>query len=90
MYKDYYRFVYFDAEQEIFYGKVEFIRDLVNFEAEDSKQIVPAFHEAVDGYLEDYKQLDLQPNIAFKGSFNVRVSPELHRQIGIYAASSQR
>lgn len=86
-YKGYYGSVHFDAEQELFYGKLEFIRDLVNFEAEDAKLIIPAFHDAVDGYLEDCKELEKQPNIPFKGSFNVRVSPELHRQLGIYAVS---
>ena len=42
-YKEYHGSVHFDAKQEIFYGKVEFIRDLVNFEASDAKSLVQAY-----------------------------------------------
>jgi predicted HicB family RNase H-like nuclease len=84
-YKQYHGSVHFDAEQEIFYGKVEFIRDLINFEASDAKSLVQSFKDAVDEYLEDCKILNKTPDIPFKGSFNIRISPSLHRDIGLYA-----
>jgi len=84
-YKQYHGSVYFDSKQEIFYGKVEFICDLVNFEASDAKSLVQSFKNAVDEYLEDCKILNKTPDIPFKGSFNIRISPTLHREIGLYA-----
>ena len=85
-YKNYYGSVHFDAEQEIFYGKIEFIRDLVTFEASNAKALLQSFRDAVDEYLADCKQLGKKPDAPFKGSFNIRISPELHRTVGLYAA----
>src|SRR5690606_26989840 len=48
-------------------------------------QLEPAFHEAVDSYLEFCKEQGTEPNQSFKGSFNVRVGPELHRRAVIEA-----
>ena len=84
-YKNYYGSVHFDSKQEIFYGKVEFIRDLINFEASDAKSLIQSFKDAVDEYLEDCSALGKVPDIPFKGSFNIRISPSLHREIGLYA-----
>ncbi len=84
-YKEYYGSVHFDAKQEIFYGKVEFIRDLITFEAHDAKFLIASFREAIDDYLEDCAILGKTPDVPFKGSFNIRISPSLHREIGLYA-----
>jgi predicted HicB family RNase H-like nuclease len=88
-YKDYYGSVQFDPDQEIFYGRVEFIRDLITFEAQDAKSIIPSFRDAVDDYLKSCSLLNKKPNVSFKGSFNIRISPDLHRKLGVYAASHQ-
>ncbi len=50
-YRGYFGSVNFDESDEVFYGKLEFIRDLVNYEATDAKNLIKCFHEAVDDYL---------------------------------------
>ena len=84
-YKNYYGSVHFDQQEEIFFGKIEFIRDLVNYEASEAKSLVQAFHQAVDSYLEDCSNIDKGPDKPFKGSFNVRVDPGLHKAASLYA-----
>lgn len=84
-YKEYYGSVHFDQEQEIFYGKVEFIRDLISYEAYDAKSLLQSFKDVVDEYIADCELLGKTPDTPFKGSFNIRISPELHRDIGLYA-----
>jgi predicted HicB family RNase H-like nuclease len=84
-YKGYYGSVYFDEKQKLLYGKLEFIRDLINFEATDTKTLVEEFHNSVDEYLEDCIVQNKIPDKPFKGSFNVRIDPELHRKASIYA-----
>ena len=42
-----------------------------------------------DGYLETCKAEGKEPETAFKGSFNVRLSPDLHEKIFVYAVSHQ-
>ena len=85
-YKSYTGSVNFDAEDEVFYGKIEFIRDLITFESSDAKSLIASFRNAVDDYLDTCKELHKAPEKPFKGSFNVRITPEMHKNIGLYAA----
>lgn len=85
-YKGYYADIHFSAEDEVFYGQLIGINDLVNFEAGSVKELKKAFTEAVEDYLATCKKLRKIPDKAYKGSFNVRVSPELHRQAAVFAA----
>lgn len=50
-YKGYLGSVAFSEQDGVFYGKVEGINGLVNFEGESVKELTEAFHEAVDDYL---------------------------------------
>lgn len=84
-YKNYHAKVEFDAESRILYGKIEGISDLVNFESDDPRMIEKEFHAAVDDYLEFCAEVGKEPEKEYKGSFNVRISPELHRKLALKA-----
>ena len=75
----------YSADDQIFYGKVLGISDLVDFYTENAKEIENEFHQAVDDYLAFCKEIGKEPLRAYSGSFNVRVSPELHKQAAIRA-----
>ena len=79
-YKNYFATVHFDADDEVFHGKIIGINDLVSFEGTTVKDLKIAFHEAVEDYLETCKELGKEPEKAYKGSFNVRIPSELHRE----------
>ena len=79
-YKSFIGCVHFNADDEIFYGKIEGINDLVTFEGESVKKLKKAFEEAVEDYLQLCEQVGKPALKSYKGSFNVRMSPELHRQ----------
>jgi|ERR687896_1089778 predicted HicB family RNase H-like nuclease len=85
-YKGYLGSAEFDEEERVFHGKLEYIRALVTYEATDADGLVNAFHEAADSYLELCKRKSYTPEIPFKGSFNIRPGPELHRQAAIAAS----
>ena len=51
------------------------------FECENIKDIEKEFHEAVDDYLEFCKEVGKEPDKEYKGTFNVRISPELHKKL---------
>jgi predicted HicB family RNase H-like nuclease len=51
-YKDYLASVHFSSEDDVFYGKILGINDLVSFEGASVKELKKAFHEAVEDYLE--------------------------------------
>ncbi|RPJ60668.1 MAG: type II toxin-antitoxin system HicB family antitoxin [Acidobacteria bacterium] len=78
-YKDFIGSVHFSEEDAVFYGKIEGINDLVSFEGQTVEQIRQSFREAVDDYVDLCEQHGKPTHKSYKGSFNVRVSPELHR-----------
>ena len=87
-YKEYVGSVSFSAEDEVFYGKIEHINDLVTFESDNAHDLKKAFEEAVDDYITICGQKGVQPEKPFKGSFNVRVKPSLHKRAYIKALQS--
>jgi predicted HicB family RNase H-like nuclease len=86
-YKGYYASVHFSSEDDVFYGKIVGIDDLVNFEGGSVKELKKAFHEAVNDYLETCASIGKEPNKTYKGTFNVRISTDLHKAAAVYAAS---
>jgi predicted HicB family RNase H-like nuclease len=89
-YKGYIGSVEFSSEDDVFHGKLEGIRDLVSYEATDVDGLKRAFHEAVDDYLATCQKKTKQPERPFKGAFNVRVRPELHRRVFIYSTAHKK
>jgi predicted HicB family RNase H-like nuclease len=79
-YKGFLGTVHFSTEDDVFYGRIEGINDLVTFEASDVKKLKESFIEAVDDYIELCKKVKKEPEKSFKGSFNIRISSELHRK----------
>lgn len=84
-YKGYCGSVHYDDDEQIFFGKIEFIRALASYEATGAKKLRKAFEEAVNDYLELCREQGIEPEQPFKGSFNVRVGPDLHRRAAIAA-----
>ncbi|MBT3207344.1 MAG: type II toxin-antitoxin system HicB family antitoxin [Bacteroidetes bacterium] len=85
-YKEYIGTVNFSSADEVFYGKVHGINDLVTFEGETVKELKNAFIESVVDYLKTCENLEKAPDKTFKGNFNVRVTKELHRQATLLAS----
>lgn len=54
--------VRFSSVDEVFYGKLLGIKDLVSFEGSSVRQLKKAFHDAVDDYLETCKALGKEPD----------------------------
>jgi len=55
-YKNYRGTVEFSAEDEVFFGKINGIRDVVTFEADSVAKLKKAFKEAVEDYIETCKK----------------------------------
>ena len=80
-YKGYHARVVFDSAGLILHGKIEGINDLVTFECDDITKVENEFHKAVDDYLIFCEDIGQEPDKEYKGSFNVRVTPELHKRL---------
>lgn len=84
-YKGYIGSVEYSEKDQVFFGKVEGINGLVNFEGESVSELTSAFHEAVDDYLAYCKDEGIEPDKSYTGNLNVRLTPTIHRQIAILA-----
>ena len=63
------------------------LRSLISYEGTTAAELISDFHGAVDDYLTLCREEGTEPEIAYKGSLNVRLGPELHRNAAIYAIS---
>jgi predicted HicB family RNase H-like nuclease len=86
-YKNYTGSVEFSEEDAVFHGKVLGIKSLISFEGDSVRAITSDFHKAVDEYLTLCTAKGKAPEKPFKGSFNVRISTDLHRKLALTATS---
>ena len=85
-YKGYIGSVEFSENDGVFFGKVQGIRSLISYEGTNAKELVSDFHGAVDDYLALCAEEGISPEIAYKGSLNVRFKKnDTHRRAAIYA-----
>ncbi|MBO7515941.1 MAG: type II toxin-antitoxin system HicB family antitoxin [Lachnospiraceae bacterium] len=84
-YRGYVGSVEFSEEDCVLFGKVLGIRSLISYEGETAKELLEDFHGAVDDYLATCEKEGVEPEVAYKGSFNVRIGSELHRRAAVYA-----
>lgn len=84
-YKNYNGTVEYSREDDCLFGKVIGIKSLLSYEGESIKELKMDFQKVIDDYLADCRERNVEPELPFKGTFNIRISPELHRNIALYA-----
>ncbi|UWU72613.1 toxin-antitoxin system HicB family antitoxin [Bradyrhizobium sp. NC92] len=83
-YRDYQGSVDFEDNKLLI--RVLHIDDLITTEVESAADVEAAFAELVEDYLATCTEAGKEPARPFKGLFNVRVPPDLHRQAAFAAA----
>lgn len=84
-YKGYTGSIEYSKEDKLFYGKVLGINSLISYEGETGPDLEQDFIESIDEYLSDCDEMKLKPEKPFKGSFNVRIPSELHKEAALKA-----
>lgn len=84
-YKGFIGSVAFSENDNVFFGKIEGIDGLVNFEGESVSELTSAFHEAVDDYIAYCAEEGIEPHKSYSGSLNVRLTPEIHTRVAYLA-----
>ena len=87
-YKGYTGAVAFSEEDGVFFGKVEGIDGLVNFEGSSVQELTAAFQGAVDDYLAFCEAEGIEPRKAYSGTLNIRIAPSDHRRIAKLATEA--
>ncbi len=86
-YKGYNGTVEYSSEDNILFGKVIGIKSLISYEGQSVNELKKDFEGAVDEYLEYCSENNIDPEKTYKGSLNVRFSPETHRMASLIALS---
>ncbi|TRC78545.1 type II toxin-antitoxin system HicB family antitoxin [Mesorhizobium sp. WSM4310] len=68
--------------------KVLHIDDVLVAQCDSASEAQATAVELIDAYLEDCRELGRAPSKPFKGSFNVRVEPHVHRGAALAAAEA--
>lgn len=84
-YKDFIGSVEFSEADGVFFGKIEGINGLVNFEGESVAELTNAFHEAVDDYIAYCTEEGIEPHKSYSGSLNLRLTPDIHSRMAYLA-----
>lgn len=85
-YKGYRTCIKYESETNTLRGVIEGINDYVDFESDDISKVSEDFHNAVDDYLDFCSTIGKNPEKEYKGSFNIRIKPELHKALALKAA----
>ena len=85
-YKGYTATIHYSADDEVFFGKVIAINDLITFEGTSVSALKKAFEEAIEDYLADCEAVGKSPDKTYKGVFNVRVPASLHKKAALFAS----
>jgi predicted HicB family RNase H-like nuclease len=80
-YKGYWARVEFDEDDMILVGRIAGINDVIGFHADTVEDLVAAFHEAVEDYLETCAKIGKAPEKSYSGKLMLRVDPALHARL---------
>lgn len=84
-YKGYHAKIEYSAEDDAFVGKIFGIIDTLVFEGQSIEELRTMFHQSVDDYLALCREIGKAPDREYRGTFNVRLPSELHRQAALAA-----
>lgn len=86
IYKNYEADVEFDEDAAIFHGEVvNTSRDVITFQGSSVGELIQAFHDSVDDYLEMCSSRGEEPEPPMSSSLRVTVPPEVGRKIMLEA-----
>ncbi len=87
-YKGYTAKIDFDPQDELFFGRLAGVNDIVGFHAATVDDLKAAFHEAVEDYLKVCATVSKPAEKPFSGKMMVRVAPEVHAGAALAAQLS--
>ena len=86
-YRGYHAKIEYSSEDETFIGQVFGVADTLVFDGQSIEELTTMFHASIDDYLELCREIGKEPDREYRGTFNVRVPVELHREAALVAES---
>jgi predicted HicB family RNase H-like nuclease len=89
-YKGYTAHIEIDETEDILFGKVLDIKDVITFKGSTVEELKQEFYNSVDNYLEWCAELNEKPDRPFSGKLPFRTTPQRHRQIYLAAKKANK
>ncbi|MBR9908042.1 MAG: type II toxin-antitoxin system HicB family antitoxin [Gammaproteobacteria bacterium] len=70
-----------DFKKGVLFGKVLFINSLITYAGATPAELQRSFTQEVDDYICDCAALGVEPEKPFSGTFQIRCSPSLHKEL---------
>jgi predicted HicB family RNase H-like nuclease len=86
-YKGYTAKIEYDDEDQLFYGNVLDLNDVITFSGASTAELLRGLEESVDAYLMYCKEKGRQPEKPFSGKVQLRLTADEHRDATVAAAS---
>ena len=87
-YKGYIANIVFDDDQDLFHGEVINTRDVITFQGKSVDDLKEALQDSIEDYLEFCAERGEEPDKPFSGRFNIRLSPDVHKEAVVEANRS--
>ena len=87
-YREYVGSVEINEHEGFLYGRVLGIQEKITYRAERADELVRRFRAEIDAYLDRCARENDTPEIPYKGTFNIRITPALHRALALHAAQT--
>lgn len=84
-YQGYAAHIEYSDEDACFIGHIAGIRDIVGFHGESVDELLTAFQDAVEDYLETCQKAGRPPQKPYSGKLMLRVAPEVHAHAAMMA-----
>lgn len=80
-YKDFEGSIEVDIDDNLLYGQILFINDVITYEGDNICELKKAFKNMVDEYIKYCEELGVKPQKTYSGSFNIRPGADMHRKL---------
>lgn len=87
-YKGYNAHIEYSEEDRCLIGHIAGITDIIGFHADTVPELLDAFEEAVDDYLETCQKLDKPAQRPYSGNLRLQIPPDIHVAIARAAEAS--
>ena len=84
-YKGFTARVEFDADDNIFAGRVLGVRSIIGFHGKTVSELTTDFHNAIDHYLNVCRERGETLQKSYSGNMTLRVPPEIHAAVAMAA-----
>ena len=85
-YKGFTARIEFDPDDNLFFGRVLGVQDIIGFHGETVTELATDFHNAINHYLDVCLQRGEKPQKNYSGKLTLRISPGIHANIAAAAA----